>query len=129
MLLVQEFHHKALQEFKSLKQQSELMDQRFEELSKYFCFDRKKMSMEEFFGDLTTFFKDFEVHVYFFHKQRLVLFTFLILKGLIKFFLFNFFNFTTFSEHGKRMLRLESRLKDRRSRKRERSVYIYIRKI
>ena len=37
------------------------MNKRFEELSKYFCFDRKKTSMEEFFGDLTAFYKDFEV--------------------------------------------------------------------
>ena len=37
------------------------MEKRFDELSKFFCFDRKKTSMEELFGDLTTFFKDFEV--------------------------------------------------------------------
>ena len=37
------------------------MNKRFEELAEYFCFDRKKTSVEEFFGDLSTFIKDFEV--------------------------------------------------------------------
>ena len=37
------------------------MEKRYEELSKFFCFDRKKTSMEEFFGDLATFLRDFEV--------------------------------------------------------------------
>lgn len=44
-----------------LKQQYELMEKRYEELAKYFCFDRKKITMEEFFGDLSTFLRDFEV--------------------------------------------------------------------
>lgn len=47
-----------------LKQQFELMDKRYEELSKYFCFDRKKTSMEEFFGDLATFLREFEVNFF-----------------------------------------------------------------
>ena len=56
------FYKSASREFETLKQQSELMDKRYEELSKFFCFDRKKTSMEELFGDLTSFFKDFEVN-------------------------------------------------------------------
>ena len=59
--LQQVFLSNATREFEGLKQQFELMDKRYEELSKYFCFDRKKSSMEEFFGDLATFIKDFEV--------------------------------------------------------------------
>lgn len=37
------------------------MEKRYEELSKYFAFDKKKTSIEEFFGDISSFFKDFEV--------------------------------------------------------------------
>ena len=43
-------------------QQYEFMEKRFAELAKYFCID-KKTSMEEVFGDLAHFCKDFEVHV------------------------------------------------------------------
>ena len=38
-----------------------LMEKKYDELAKYFCFDRKKTTMEEFFGDLSAFCKDFEV--------------------------------------------------------------------
>lgn len=61
-LISQTFYKSANQEFESLKQQADLMEKRYEELSKYFAFDKKKSSMEEFFGDITAFLKDFEVH-------------------------------------------------------------------
>lgn len=44
-----------------MMQQYDFMEKRFEELAKYFCLDRKKASMEEVFGDLANFTKDFEV--------------------------------------------------------------------
>lgn len=46
---------------KKIKDQYQLMEKKFEELSQFYCFDRKKVSMEEFFGDITQFCKDFEV--------------------------------------------------------------------
>ena len=49
--------------FKKLRDQYQLMDKKFGELADYYCFDRKKMSMEEFFGDISQFCKDFEVRV------------------------------------------------------------------
>ena len=43
------------------------MDKKYDELASYYCFDRKKLSMEEFFGDLSAFCKDFEVS--WFHQR------------------------------------------------------------
>ena len=37
------------------------MEKKFDDLTNYYSMDRKKFSMEEFFGDLTMFCKDFEV--------------------------------------------------------------------
>ena len=37
------------------------MEKKFEEIAAYFAFDPKKVALEEFFGDLTTFMKEFEV--------------------------------------------------------------------
>ena len=37
------------------------MDRTFNELLGYFCLDRKKATIDEFFGDLNNFVKDFEV--------------------------------------------------------------------
>lgn len=47
-------------DFEILMQQYDFMEKRYEELTKYFCID-KKTSMEEVFGDLAHFSKDFEV--------------------------------------------------------------------
>lgn len=49
--------------FKKLQDQYQLMDKKLKELSEYFCFDRKKIPMEELFGDISQFCKDFEVRV------------------------------------------------------------------
>ena len=38
------------------------MEKKYEEISVYFAFDPKKVPMEEFFGDVTAFMKEFEVH-------------------------------------------------------------------
>ena len=43
-------------------QQYDFMEKRYDEMAKYFCID-KKTSMEEVFGDLAHFAKDFEVQV------------------------------------------------------------------
>ena len=42
------------------------MEKKYEEIATYFTFDPKKIPMEEFFGDLTTFIKEFEVCIAFF---------------------------------------------------------------
>ena len=39
------------------------MDRTFNELLGYFCLDRKKATIDEFFGDLNNFVKDFEVGI------------------------------------------------------------------
>ena len=41
------------------------MDRTFNELLGYFCLDRKKATIDEFFGDLNNFVKDFEVRTYY----------------------------------------------------------------
>jgi hypothetical protein len=43
-----------------LKEQVTLMEKKYEEIATYFTFDPKKIPMEEFFGDLNTFIKEFE---------------------------------------------------------------------
>jgi hypothetical protein len=43
-----------------LKDQVTLMEKKYEDISSYFSFDPKKVPMEEFFGDLSTFIKEFE---------------------------------------------------------------------
>ena len=55
------FVQHAEDRFKKVQEVYQLMDKKFEDLSKYYVFDRKKISIEEFFGDLTTFIKDFDV--------------------------------------------------------------------
>ena len=44
-----------------LRDQYMQMEKKFEELATFYCFDRKKVSMDEFFGDISLFCKDFEV--------------------------------------------------------------------
>ena len=58
------FVTEAEEKFKKVKDQYQLMDKKFEELSGYYCFDRKKVSMEDFFGDIAQFCKDFEVSIF-----------------------------------------------------------------
>lgn len=54
----------AEDKFKKLHDQHKLMEKKFDELSEYYCFDRKKTTAEEFFGDISQFTKDFEVRCY-----------------------------------------------------------------
>ena len=58
---MKQFLSEGEEKFKKLHDQYQLMDKKFEELSVYYCFDRKKTQMEEFFGDISQFCKDFEV--------------------------------------------------------------------
>ena len=55
---------RAQGEFTRLQEQYKLMDRAFSELLNYFCLDRKKAPIDEFFGDLNNFLKDFEVCMY-----------------------------------------------------------------
>ena len=47
--------------FERVQEQHEVMEKEYKELAKFYCFDIKKMSSEEFFRDLSTFCKEFEV--------------------------------------------------------------------
>jgi hypothetical protein len=57
---MKEFLKRAQGEFTRLQEQYKLMDRAFSELLNYFCLDRKKAPIDEFFGDLNNFLKDFE---------------------------------------------------------------------
>ena len=57
----QDFIAMADEKYKKLKDDYELLEQKFDELATFYCFDKKKTTLEEFFGDITTFVKDFEV--------------------------------------------------------------------
>lgn len=58
---IQDFLTHAEARFKKLEDQFQFMEKKFEDLAAYYCFDRKKVTMEEFFGDIVMFCKDFDV--------------------------------------------------------------------
>ena len=58
---IQDFLTQAEARFKKLEDQFQFMEKKFEDLASYYCFDRKKVTMEEFFGDIMMFCKDFDV--------------------------------------------------------------------
>ena len=58
---IQDFLTQADVRFKKLQDQFQFMEKKFEDLASYFCFDRKKVTMEEFFGDIIMFCKDYDV--------------------------------------------------------------------
>ena len=58
---IQDFLNHAEARFKKLQDAFQFMDKKFEDLAVYYCFDRKKTTMEEFFGDIIMFCKDFDV--------------------------------------------------------------------
>ena len=60
----QDFMAIADDKYKKLKDDYELLEQKFDELATFYCFDKKKTTMEEFFGDITAFVKDFEVSAF-----------------------------------------------------------------
>ncbi len=47
--------------FKKVQDQFTLMVKKYDELAEFYCFDRKKVPMDEFFGDLCQFCKEFDV--------------------------------------------------------------------
>lgn len=57
---MKEFLSKSEDRFRRLTDQHKLMEEKFDEIIKYYCLD-KKTTMEEFFGDLSHFMKEFEV--------------------------------------------------------------------
>jgi len=57
---MKDFLTKSEDRFRRVVDQQKLMEEKFEEIIKYFCLD-KKTTMEEFFGDLSHFLKEFEV--------------------------------------------------------------------
>ena len=56
-----EFLKKAKEEFTLLEEMFEQMQDFFKKLSKFYCFDPKKMPMEELFGTFNTFRNDYLV--------------------------------------------------------------------
>lgn len=58
---IQDFLTQAEVRFKKLEDQFQFMEKKFEDLASFYCFDRKKVTMEEFFGDIIMFCKDFDV--------------------------------------------------------------------
>ena len=58
---IQDFLNKAEARFRKLEDQFQFMEKKFEDLATFYCFDRKKVTMEEFFGDVVMFCKDFDV--------------------------------------------------------------------
>ena len=58
---IQDFLMQAEARFKKLEDQFQFMEKKFEDLAAYYCFDRKKLTMEEFFGDIVMFCKDYDV--------------------------------------------------------------------
>ena len=53
----------AEEKFKKVQDQYLLMGKKYDELAEFYCFDRKKVPMDEFFGDLTQFCKEFDVSI------------------------------------------------------------------
>ena len=60
---MKDFLTKSEDRFRRVVDQQKLMEEKFEEIIKYFCLD-KKTTMEEFFGDLSHFLKEFEVGLF-----------------------------------------------------------------
>ena len=58
---MKDFLTKSEDRFRRVVDQQKLMEEKFKEIVSYYCLDEKKMSMEEFFGDLSHFLKEFEV--------------------------------------------------------------------
>lgn len=59
--VVYSFVATAQEQFVKLKLMHENMEKQYEDLGKYFVFDPKKISPEEFFGDLNNFRNMFQV--------------------------------------------------------------------
>ena len=76
---MKDFITKSEERFRRATDQHKLMEEKFKEIVSYYCLDTKT-SMEEFFGDLSHFLKEFEVCllyffiVYFLHHSCIYLF-------------------------------------------------------
>ena len=57
---MKDFLTKSEERFRRVTDQHKLMEEKFKEIVVYYCLD-SKTSMEEFFGDLSHFLKEFEV--------------------------------------------------------------------
>lgn len=58
---MKDFLSQSEDRFRRVSDQQKLMDEKFKEITTYYCMDDKKTTMEEFFGDLSHFLKEFEV--------------------------------------------------------------------
>ena len=58
---MKDFLTKSEDRFKRVSDQHKLMEEKFKEIIVYYCLDEKKTTMDEFFGDLSHFLKEFEV--------------------------------------------------------------------
>ena len=58
---MKDFLSQSEDRFRRVSDQQKLMDEKFKEITAYYCMDDKKTTMEEFFGDLSHFLKEFEV--------------------------------------------------------------------
>lgn len=57
---MKDFLTKSEERFQRVVDQHKLMNEKFNEIMSYYCLD-KKTTMDEFFGDLSHFLKEFEV--------------------------------------------------------------------
>lgn len=58
---MKDFLSKSEDRFRRVTEQHKLMEEKFKEITTYYCLDDKKTTIEEFFGDLSHFLKEFEV--------------------------------------------------------------------
>ena len=58
---MKDFLSQSEDRFRRVADQHKLMEEKFKEITAYYCIDDKKTTMEEFFGDLSHFLKEFEV--------------------------------------------------------------------
>ena len=58
---IQDFVNMAKEQYDVLDAMCQKMSSLFEDIAKYYTFDPKKYTMEEFFGDIKTFIDQFQV--------------------------------------------------------------------
>jgi hypothetical protein len=60
--VVHNFANKAKSDYEILDGMCKKMSQLFQDTAKYYAFDPKKYTMEEFFADMRTFINQYKVH-------------------------------------------------------------------
>ena len=75
---MKDFLSQSEDRFRRVADQHKLMEEKFKEITSYYCIDDKKTTMEEFFGDLSHFLKEFEVcwvwfRVFIYHSMFFIL--------------------------------------------------------